>query len=80
MFYLSVFFIAYATFLHHRLNKIKNDLVIGWHTFVLSNYVDSGQLFNLIHVWRQSNIIKMNVFWCSLTRSSCHFWVRITIL
>ncbi len=35
MFYLSVFFIAYATFLHHRLNKIKNDLVIGWHICII---------------------------------------------
>jgi len=43
LFCLSVFsLIANATFLHHRLNKIKNFCVLKLNIW---------QIFNLIHLW-----------------------------
>ncbi len=69
---------ANATFLHHRLNKMKHCLVIGWPKLVsyriMYLHLTAIQL-NSLHAFlsKLSHIIKMNLFWHSLT------WVLVIL-
>ncbi len=64
-------FIANATILHHRLNKIKHFLVSGWpklyYLIVYLNLTAESFLVdcNLLHTFlsKLSDIISMNLLW-----------------